>query len=104
MKQEDKELLFVDLCARLPYNVLVHIYDIDVCDYDNYLCEDYLGKFRNNFIRIKPYLRSLSSMTEEDEKYLNKLDAILSDYRDMSNQCYWHVIDWLESLKQRMEV
>jgi len=92
MKQEDKELLFVDLCARLPYNVLVHIYDIDVCDYDNYLCEDYLGKFRNNFIRIKPYLRPLSSMTEEEVKEIAILHGIkdilsvkvTSDYIDIT--------------------
>ena len=92
MKQEDKELLFVDLCARLPYNVLVHIYDIDVCDYDNYLCEDYLGKFRNNFIRIKPHLRPLSSMTEEEAKEIAILHGIkdilsvkvTSDYIDIT--------------------
>lgn len=68
MTQEDKELLFKDLSARLPYNVLVHIYDIDICNYDNYLYEDYLSKFRINFIRIKPYLRTMSSMTDEEKE------------------------------------
>ena len=32
MTQEDKELLVKDLSARLPYNVLVHIYDIKILD------------------------------------------------------------------------
>lgn len=74
MTQEDKGLLLKDLCARLPYNVLVHIYDIDVCDYDNYLCEDDLAKFRINSIQIKPYLRPMSSMTEEEKTEIDKLN------------------------------
>lgn len=73
MTQEDKKLLLRDLCARLPYNVLVHIYDIDVCDYDNYLCEDDLAKFRINSIQIKPYLHPMSSMTEEEKKEFEAL-------------------------------
>ena len=97
MTREDKELLFVDLCARLPYNVLVHIYDIDVCNYDNYLCEDYLGKFRNNFIRIKPYLRPMSSMTEEelvDYKLLEKQCEILPTFAYINvSKCV--IFDWL---------
>ena len=83
MTQEDKQLLLIDLCGRLPYNTLVHIYDIDVCDYDNYLCEDYLGKFRTNSIRIKPYLRPMSSMTIEEIKH----------YRDL---CVWDEVGHYE--------
>lgn len=73
MKKEDKELLLKDLCARLPYNVIVHIHDLDVVDYDNYLCEDTLAKMRANQITLKPYLRPLSSMTEEELVELNCL-------------------------------
>lgn len=34
MTQEEKQLLLKDLCARLPYGVIVHIHDINVDDYD----------------------------------------------------------------------
>lgn len=79
MTEEEKQLLWMDLCARLPYNVLVHIHDIDVCDYDNYLCEDYLAKFRINSIQIKPYLRLMSSITEEEKEEIKPLFSEFTD-------------------------
>lgn len=68
MVQEEKQLLLIDLCARLPYNPIIHIHDILVDDYDNYLCEDYLAKIRVHQITAKPYLRPMSSMTEEERE------------------------------------
>ena len=78
MTQEDKELLLKDLCGRLPYGVKVQwvtetteligiIEDIaqvgyDINDYDVAAIED-----------IKPYLRPMSSMTEEEENEWMKL-------------------------------
>lgn len=44
-----------------------------------------------------------SMWRDEDEKNLNDLDVILFEYRDMSKENYWHIINWLKSLKQRME-
>ena len=74
MKQEDKELLLKDLCARLPYGVKVESVfinpdtkecksrGIEVFDATNLLMiRDGLGEF-------KPYLFPMSSMTEEQEK------------------------------------
>ena len=73
MTLEEKQLLRKDLCARLPYGVIVKendgvmendnkLLDIDMFDgcinYD-YIIED-----------IKPYLRPMSSMTEEEKKEL----------------------------------
>ena len=34
MKKEDKELLFKDLCSRLPYHVKCKIWLEDVIEYD----------------------------------------------------------------------
>lgn len=45
-------------------------------DYDNYLCEDYLRKFKINFIRIKPYLRLMLSMTEEEISVLSLWNTV----------------------------
>lgn len=76
MTKEERELLFKDLCARLPYKVKVYgnyrysngdeivddkkIKAIDLSSLDWFV----------NGIDIKPYLRPLSSMTEEEKKEL----------------------------------
>lgn len=86
MTQEGKLLLLKDLCARLPYgvkflreswnyewdqetSVIEVLEDIDKDGYINntkvYTIED-----------IKPYLRSMSSMTEEEKHKLLKFGAI----------------------------
>ena len=76
MKQEDKNLLLKDLCARLPYGVwieqklksckfgskcMLHAYDID-------------GIERGHYDFCKPCLFPLSSMTEEQCKELEEID------------------------------
>ena len=72
MKQEERQLLLKDLSARLPYNPMVHIHELDVTDYDNYLYATYLDSMMSYSIRLKPYLRPMSSMTEEEEKEYRK--------------------------------
>jgi hypothetical protein len=69
MTQEDKELLLKDLCARLPYGVMVRVEvnDVFITPTDEVATVntinmlDYPQKFR-----ITPYLRPMSSMTEEE--------------------------------------
>lgn len=78
MNKENKELLLKDLCARLPYGVKVRI----LCKgperkFDDWI-EDILNTrtielFGTSFKNIKPYLRPLSAMTEEEASYLSKL-------------------------------
>ena len=79
MTQEDKELLLKDLCARLPYGVIVstlkgngHLCSINQTIFGNEYGvnikatkRDY---FNDNECDIKPYLRPLSSMTKEEDK------------------------------------
>lgn len=86
MNQEDKQLLVLqDLCARIPYGVIVHVESHDggvSHNFDNILMgvqKDYAIVMRKNGIithfpialggSVKPYLRSLSSMTPEENKY-----------------------------------
>ena len=80
MTQEDKQLLLKDLSARLPYGVKCQFEDtVRVTDgesdpfYDYVLSARYLELFINhkNFY-IKPYLRPMSSMTEEEKEELIK--------------------------------
>jgi hypothetical protein len=75
MKQEDKDLLLKDLCARLPYNPLISI------DGNRYRLEEIrnaligINMYKITFdgcdieyMNIKPYLFPLSSMTDEQRK------------------------------------
>ena len=62
-------LLLKDLCARLPYGVYV----VDVDENDNIISTAYnlydidiRFPFPKDCSSIKPYLRSMSSMTEEE--------------------------------------
>ena len=92
MKQEDKELLLKDLCARLPYGIKYNFDENDGCDYimdrvsliavdDAFPIED-----------IKPYLFPISSMTEEQRKEYQYITE-----RWMYDQSYSisDSIDWL---------
>ena len=78
MTTEEKELLFKDLCARLPYDVKVNN-EIQGDFYVYGICEN-LVFVRNEVCHIdfsveniKPYLFPLSSMTEEQEKECQKI-------------------------------
>lgn len=72
MKPEDKDLLLKDLCARLPYRVKVKGYSgktytltLGNCDLVSMFYKD-----EDNWY-CKPYLRPMSSMTEEEKMKLS---------------------------------
>ncbi len=68
MTQEDKELLLKDLCSRLPYEVCVHIrYKEGEPCYGKLTPRDIQWFIDSNIEVIKPYLRPMSSMTEEEK-------------------------------------
>ena len=76
MTQEEKQLLLKDLCARLPYGVKVHItnewfYD-KIEPYDRRLDCDVIRNVRVNEYTVKPYLRPMSSMTEEEKEEIRQ--------------------------------
>lgn len=116
MTQEDKELLFIDLSARLPFGVIVRHADYLV-DSDG----NYTGKFwyKRGYLydicrmddmtttiiesedsdeegyehicdleRSLPYLRPISSMTEEEYKELK----LISPYYGFAP--YEYIYDW----------
>ena len=98
MTQEDKELVLKDLCARLPYGVKCQFEDnLRITDgesspfYDYALSAHHLGLFmRHNNFYIKPYLRPMSSMTEEEKLMYEGLMIGTDNVSYMSD-----VIDWL---------
>ena len=76
MKLEDVDLLLKDLCARLPYGVIVNVKGFDY-DYNDKLTQIYKGvgcsiqvttNMPYDIEQVKPYLFPLSSMTEEQKK------------------------------------
>lgn len=74
MKQEDKELLLKDLCARLPYGVKVESVFINTDTKKRKSCgievfdATCILMIRDGFGEFKPYLFPLSSMTK-GQKY-----------------------------------
>ena len=84
MTQEDKELLLKDLCARLPYNCRVFYEYVDNLDGKTYgysltLNTWCINEFIANKAVVKPYLRPMSSMIEEERKELNEVTVINCD-------------------------
>ena len=85
MTQEDKELLFKDLYARLPYNVICQVEFRESGKYQSksmflsgvFTDEAYFttesGSIYSN--EYKPYLFPLSSMTDEQEEEYNDLNC-----------------------------
>ena len=107
MKQENKELLIKDLCARLDTNLVCSIYRTDdegvgyrdeilhgYCKgdiwYEFYFRED-CSIGIDNVSKIKPYLFPLSSMTEEQ---LYKLKEI-TDFKYNHNTL--ELLEWSET-------
>jgi len=100
MTQEEKQLLLKDLCARLPYQPLCKKVDTedDFCECDAPLGYS-LRDLVDNKIIIKPYLRPMSSMTEEEkidyqaffnydgveypDEYIDWLNKNMFDYRGL---------------------
>ena len=84
MTQEEKKLLVKDLCARVPYYPILH-FDDKVQHAGEYLYgfRENGGKFLINDTyyveEVKPYLRPMSSMTEEEkEEYENTIGIHIS--------------------------
>ena len=110
MTQEEKSLLLQDLCGRLPYGVIVRHADPLIDNDGNetgefwhkrgYLCDvttlddmtttiiesegsDEEGYEHICFLeRTLPYLRPMSSMTEEEKKELLQISNFISDIDD----------------------
>jgi hypothetical protein len=100
MTQEEKQLLLQDLCARLPYGVMLNIdyYDLQgdgklknrdvILSYGNIgYCSD-----NTNWVSVKPYLRPMSSMTEEEEDEWWEFDN-----KNTIVETHSYSIDWLNA-------
>ena len=97
MTQEEKNLLKIDLCCRLPYNIKVHAkytelgetVELDgivkMIDTDGFVGIQVMYDISSSFIcvdidNVKPYLFPLSSMTEEQYDEMEKI--VSEDYME----------------------
>ena len=107
MTQEDKELLLKDLCARLPYGVKCHFKygsaedDVTLSCIDNDVARFEYGWYGSFHVsidadHIKPYLRPMSSMTEEERKEYNEYTFHGASIGSILNTATaYELIDWL---------
>lgn len=96
--EKDKKLLLKDICARLPYGVKVHItndgfydkrepYDTILTIQSSHLLKDLDRETGPDAIIIEPYLRPMSSMTEEEEKEINKFLGYRKEINGFGDIC-----------------
>ena len=117
MTQEEKQLLLVDLCSRLPYGVNCegfyyeepnyktpyehiktckgHVDGIDHIGFDNGEIYIIIEGIPCELPNVKIYLRPMNSMTEEEEKEFKKIVYDSMNVDDISASVY--VADWLYS-------
>ena len=102
MTQEDKELLFKDLCARLPYHISVKVWLKDETTEEGVLDlkHNYSDVLRdafyyNEIIKIKPYLYPMSSITEEQkEEYCNLQQKVIYNSKGLVNSDIMEYVNW----------
>ena len=100
MTQEDKELLLKDLCARLPYKVKIELMPITrgkCATLTPIILRDY---FISDDVNYLPFLRPMSSMTEEEKVQLSQYACIGEDLNgefidEVQRKDCAAYIDWL---------
>lgn len=117
MKEEEKQLLLKDLCARLYYGVKIAAKDDD----ESYTLlaihpnkdiaviglqfDDVFATSKIKIEGIKPYLRPLSSMTEEEEiTFLNKENYEIYDWLNAHHFDYRNLIEKNLALEAQSEM
>lgn len=115
MTKEEKLLLLKDLSSRLPYGVKVNIsasrpdrYDhfvksindatinsidlnIEKCKFKEFWWDSYI-------VNVRPYLRPMSSMTEEEYEELEEISPYygFAPFKHIDDWCpNYDVVDWL---------
>jgi hypothetical protein len=99
MTQEEKQLLIRDLCARIPYGFTIHRYsdNRDITFEPNELDEFAHFLEYSEGKEFKPYLRSMSSMTEEEKLKLEDMEFEIAHlkFTTYAHECM--ILDYLYS-------
>ncbi len=91
MIQKDKEMVLQDICARLPYSLRVRIYNHWTDSFEYIILS--IDNINNTLIYfpiedIKPYLRPMSSMTNEERgRYMEFIEWSHNDYDGTTTTC-----------------
>lgn len=100
MKIKDKQLLIKALCAILPYNVKVQYKEKNFeIDYVSPLYDEVKLNISDNYTvpvyEIKPYLRPMSSMTDEEKAQVQMFMDIVTDenYGDGYSPSAWSAMN-----------
>jgi hypothetical protein len=108
MTKEDKELLIKDLCARLPYGVIVDYPDCYGIMWDEVISvskDEVQVLYNGTCVPVeicKPYLRPMSSMTDDERKDWFKYSCVDYDCEFKPEPTlyvgYCHLsVDWLNA-------
>ena len=117
MTREEKELLLKDLCERLPYSLYIRVderggnKDESVSEgwMGNYLadnrCDDFdaddiMNELADDLIDVWPYLRPMSSMTDDEKKEYESTMVKITPYEESDSVIYVPTIgtfDWLDA-------
>jgi hypothetical protein len=106
MIQEEKELLLKDLCARLPYGVFCEIYN-STCTIKEKLSFGGITHFADDTICVRPFLRPMSSMTEEEKKeYFNRTMTIdiVKTSKEVIDYCLSHHFDFMGLIEKGLAI
>ena len=97
---EDKQLLLKDICARLPYGVFMTNKKLRKTFYP-LTCDDLKDATFDDEWDDIPYLRPMSSMTDEERKEYNDIVKNTIDFYDCPKSeeiCFFTIlIDWLNA-------
>jgi len=104
MTEKDKQLLFTDLCARLLHSVKAQYFDsedgrekIDVIEGVDFSTKEpkfFIAQYGLRVEELKPYLRSMPSMTKEENQELGNISYSLK-----SGELFFAIwqINWLNA-------
>lgn len=95
MTAQDKDLLFRDLCARLPYRVRIRLDNYYTKDTEESVLSSYLvdSYYAIEYRNLRPYLRPMSSMTKEEiEEYRNLSDEVIGSYGPYHHEFSVHCV------------
>ena len=111
MTDEEKQLLLKDLCARLPYGVICktekgngHLCSINQTFFGieygvniSSLKRDYFDDINTDEQVVKPYLHSMSSMTEEEKELIKGSVICFNELEGNSTLFDEDGLDWLNA-------
>ena len=103
MTREEKELLLKEISARLPYGLIVQYKRKTFEPYSEYTADekveiDDILHHRLKVLDCKPYLRPMSSMTEEESEKFEEFLELQTEYTTGADiQFKYDMFDWLNA-------